>query len=243
VTGAASGIGEATARRLAGLGASVALLARREDRLTALAAQINESGTGGRALQVTADVTDASAVQAAAARVADELGVVDIVVNSAGVCQPSPLRELRTADWHREIDTNVTGMMHVIASFLPRLVDAAAAGGPADLVTVSSTVAHAVVPGGAVYAGTKAFVSHMSASLREELGETGVRVLTLEPGMVATEAQDAVTEPELRARFAALRETAMQPEDIADAVAFAVAQPARVTLQLMRAVPTRQSLA
>ena len=133
VTGASSGIGEATAFRLATLGAKVAVAARRTDNLDALAARI--TATGGTALALPLDVTDRSAVNAAAQQVADRLGPVDLVFNNAGVQLISPIEDVRFDDWQQQIDLNITGVMNVIGAFVPQLIGSAAAGKPADLIT------------------------------------------------------------------------------------------------------------
>ncbi|MFK0111975.1 SDR family oxidoreductase [Streptomyces sp. NPDC091217] len=237
ITGAASGIGEATARRLAELGAQVALLARREERLNTLAAEIGKSG--GQALAISTDVTDAESVQAAADRVAAELGTTDLLVNSAGVWLAAPVADLRTDYWNVEIETNVRGLMNAIGAFTPHLIAAADAGRQADLVNVSSVGAWMAQPMAAVYTGTKAFVTQMSASLRNEFGAKGIRVSSIEPGLVAAESQSRIPDPALRDAIISALDVAMQPEDIAESVAFTVALPSRVNLQLIRVMPTK----
>ncbi|WP_433075378.1 SDR family oxidoreductase [Dactylosporangium sp. CA-052675] len=135
VTGASSGIGAATATVLAGRGARVALLARRQDRLDELAGEITQAG--GTALGVPVDVTDADALAAAADRAAAVLGPADLVVNNAGVMLPAPVEQLRTDQWQRQIDLNVTAAMHTIGAVVPQLVSAAAEGRRADLVNTA----------------------------------------------------------------------------------------------------------
>ncbi len=151
VTGAASGIGEAVALHLAAEGARVALLARRADRLRALAEKIRAEG--GQALAVTADVTDDASVEAARDQVRAEFGAVDLVVNNAGVMLPNPVDEGRLDEWRRMLDTNVTGVLRIIRAFTGDLVAAAAEGRTADLVNVSSVGAHVTFPHYAVYRG------------------------------------------------------------------------------------------
>jgi len=164
VSGASSGIGAATATRLAELGAKVAVLARRKDNLDALAESINRNG--GTAIAVPVDVTDREAVQAAARQVADQLGTADLVFNNAGVQLISPISDLRQDDWQRQIDLNVTGVMNVIGAFLPQLTAAAEAGKPADLITTSSIAATRILEKFSVYSGTKAYISHLTRLLR-----------------------------------------------------------------------------
>lgn len=154
VTGAASGMGEATARLLAAGGARVALLARRTERLDALAAEI--TAAGGRALAVTTDLTDQASVDAAVKTVHDAYGPVDLVVNNAGVMLPNPVADGRLDEWTRMIDTNLTGVLRIIRAFTADLVAAADEGRTADLVNVSSIASHVVFPDYAVYGATKA---------------------------------------------------------------------------------------
>ncbi|GAB2634125.1 SDR family oxidoreductase [Nocardia goodfellowii] len=241
VTGASSGIGEATAKRLAASGAKVAVLARRADRLERLVAEIEQSG--GTALALPVDVTDAAALTAAADRVAAELGTADLLFNNAGVMLPAPAEELAVQQWQQQIDLNVSGLMNVIAAFLPQLISSAAAKGVADLVNTSSIAAQNIFPSFAVYSGTKAYVTHLSRTLRAELGAKDVRVCVVEPGIVSTELQEHVTDPGALEWLAGVKETItwLNPEDVAAAVEFLVTQPAHVNLQQVTIMPTRQA--
>ncbi|MFF7680054.1 SDR family oxidoreductase [Actinacidiphila glaucinigra] len=240
VTGASSGIGEATAEHLASLGAEVAVLARRKDRLAELVSRIEKNG--GTALAITADVTDAEAVGAAAERVKNDLGGADLLFNNAGVMLPAPVEELRADQWQRQIDLNITGLMNVIGAFTPQLVEAAAERGVADLINTSSSAAQNLYPTFAVYAGTKAFVSHLSKHLRVELGPKGVRVSAVEPGIVGTELQDHVTDPGAAAWLQGSKETIdwLQSDDIARTVGFIASMPLRVNLPQVFIMPTAQ---
>jgi NADP-dependent 3-hydroxy acid dehydrogenase YdfG len=241
VTGASSGIGEATAKRLAASGARVAVLARRADRLETLAKEIEQAG--GTALALPVDVTDAAAVRTAAARVAAELGTADLLFNNAGVMLPAPVDELPVEQWQRQIDLNVSGLMNAIGAFVPQLVAAAAERGVADLVNTSSIAAQNIFPTFAVYSGTKAYVTHLSRTLRAELGAKNVRVAAIEPGIVGTELQNHVTDPGALAWLEGARReiTWLAPEDVAEAVNFLVSQPARVNFQQITIMPTRQA--
>lgn len=241
VTGASSGIGEATAKRLAASGARVAVLARRADRLETLAKEIEQAG--GTALALPVDVTDAAAVRTAAARVAAELGTADLLFNNAGVMLPAPVDELPVEQWQRQIDLNVSGLMNAIGAFVPQLVAAAAERGVADLVNTSSIAAQNIFPTFAVYSGTKAYVTHLSRTLRAELGAKNVRVAAIEPGIVGTELQNHVTDPGALAWLEGARQeiTWLAPEDVAEAVNFLVSQPARVNFQQITIMPTRQA--
>lgn len=242
VTGASSGIGEATAERLAALGASVAVLARREDRLNALVERVGEAG--GTALAVPTDVRDRDAVEAAAARIADELGVVDLVVNNAGVQHVSPIGDRRHDDWQHQIDLNVTGMTNVVGAFVQPLIAAAAKGGPADLINMSSIAALRQLAKFQVYSGTKGYISQLSDVLHLELGPQNVRVCAIHPGMVDTELPDHVDDPDASKLIADLLEQidTLTSEDIAETVAFVAALPRHVNLTAITALPTAQAI-
>jgi NADP-dependent 3-hydroxy acid dehydrogenase YdfG len=239
VTGASSGIGEATSKRLAALGASVAVLARRTDRLDALVNDIRNDG--GTAIAITVDVTDAEAVKLAAQQVSEQLGAADLLVNNAGVMLPAPVEDLRTDQWQLQIDLNITGLMNVIGAFTPQLVEAARERGVADLVNMSSIAAKNIFPNFAVYSGTKAFVTQLSVHLRAELGEKKVRVSAVEPGMTTSELHGHVTDKATQDWTESIKDIMLGAEDIAEAVAFLAAQPARVNLQQITIMPTGQS--
>jgi NADP-dependent 3-hydroxy acid dehydrogenase YdfG len=240
VTGASSGIGEATAETFAALGAKVALLARRADRLDAAVERITQNG--GTALAVPTDVTDRAQVLAAAERIGAELGQVDLVFANAGVQLISAIRDLRSEDWDAQIDLNIKGVMNTIQAFTPSLEAAAAAGRAADLVTTSSIAATRILEKFQVYSGTKAYISHLTRLLRTELGRAGIRVATVEPGMVATELPDHVTDPDASRLMADLIEQidVLQPRDVADTVAFLAGLPKHVNLTEITILPTQQ---
>jgi NADP-dependent 3-hydroxy acid dehydrogenase YdfG len=240
VTGASSGIGAAAAKRLAAAGARVAVLARRADRLETLVKEIEQDG--GTALALPVDVTDAAALRAAAERIADELGTVDLLFTNAGVMLPAPVDELPVQQWQHQIDLNITGLMNTIGAFVPQLIAAAAEKGVADLVNTSSIAAQNIFPNFAVYSGTKAYVTHLSRTLRAELGAKDVRVSAIEPGIVGTELQSHVTDAGARDWLEGSKQamTWLEPEDVAEAVAFLAEQPARVNLQQITIMPTRQ---
>ncbi len=241
ITGASSGIGEATAKRLAASGAKVALLARRADRLEKLAAEIGEAG--GTALPLAVDVTDVAAVHAAAERVSAEWGPTDVLFNNAGVMLPAPIDELRFDQWQQQVDLNIAGLMNAIGAFVPQLITSAADKGVADLINTSSIAAQNIFPNFAVYSGTKAFVTHMSRTLRAELGAKNVRVSAVEPGIVETELQGHVTDAGAQEWLDGTRDQIewLDPADVAEAIDFLVAQPARVNVQQLTIMPTRQA--
>ncbi|MGW7634827.1 SDR family oxidoreductase [Streptomyces decoyicus] len=241
VTGASSGIGEASAEHLAALGAHVVVLARRAERLDELAARIKKNG--GRALALAVDVTDKAALHAAADRVAAELGGADLLFNNAGVMLPAPVEELATDQWQRQIDLNVTGLMNTIAAFTPQLVKAAAERGVADLINTSSIAAQNIFPNFAVYSATKAYVTHLSRHLRVELGAKKVRVAAIEPGIVGTELQSHVTDEGALQWLEGSKETMewLTPQDIAQTVGFLASLPPRANLQQVTIMPTGQA--
>jgi NADP-dependent 3-hydroxy acid dehydrogenase YdfG len=241
VTGASSGMGEATARLLAARGASVALLARRADRLAAIASDIRD--TGGTAIAIPVDVSDAGALKTAAAHIKTDLGPAGIVFNNAGIMLPNPILDHQESEWQTQIDVNVRGAVATMGAFVDQLVETAAAGRPADLINTSSIAAHNLFPEFAVYSATKAFVAHLSRHLRMELGSKGVRVAEIAPGGVATELIEHVTHEAVRAHMAATTEAAadLRGEDIAELVGFLVSLPAHVNLQEVIVMPTTQA--
>ncbi|MDX2297486.1 MULTISPECIES: SDR family oxidoreductase [Streptomyces] len=240
VTGASSGIGEAAAVKLASLGARVAVLARRADRLKDLVARIAENG--GTALALAADVTDAEAVRAAADRVETELGGADLLLNNAGVMLPAPIEEQATGQWQHQIDLNITGLMNVLGAFTPHLVSAGRERGVADLINTSSIAAQNIFPNFAVYSGTKAYVTHLSRHLRVELGAKNVRVSAIEPGIVGTELQSHVTDQGTLDWLEGSKESMrwLTPDDIAETIGFLATLPPHVNLQQVTIMPTAQ---
>ncbi|GAA2819976.1 SDR family oxidoreductase [Kribbella solani] len=239
ITGAASGIGAAIATRLAADGASVALLARRRDRLEKLAAEITEAG--GTALAVPADVTSPDSVAEAAALVQDRFGDLDLLVNNAGLMRVVPFADGPLADWRSTIDVNVTGVITVTHAFLPALRRSAATR-TTDLVNVSSLAGERINPGMAVYGASKAAVSHLTRTLRAELAPEGIRVTDLEPGMIGdTELADTFS-PELQSMVDELRRTlpAVPVGEVADLVAYVINRPRHVNLPHLIIQPSKE---
>jgi NADP-dependent 3-hydroxy acid dehydrogenase YdfG len=238
VTGATSGIGAATARRLAADGASVALIGRRQERLRDLVAELDGAAT----VPVSTDVTDPEALERLAEDVRAELGPVDLVVANAGVMLAAPFEQADTAEWDRMLDTNVRGLVHTGRTFARDLLDAAAEGGPADLVFVGSIAGHQVFPNYGVYGATKAAVAHLTRNLRTELGPRGVRVKNVEPGLVGTELGDDMQDASIREALSDWRSDigALSPDHIADAIAYAVAAPPQVNVAELIVLPTTQ---
>jgi NADP-dependent 3-hydroxy acid dehydrogenase YdfG len=236
VTGASSGIGEATARELAEHGAKVAVAARRKDRLDALAGEID-------GLAIEADVTQREQAIAAVETTVSELGRLDIVINNAGVMLLGTIADAPVEDWDRMFDLNVKGLMYVAHAALPHLIQAAD-GDPrrvADLVNVSSVAGRRVGVGGGVYQATKHAVGVFSEALRQEVTERHVRVALMEPGAVATELTHHLR-PEIRDALssAALGNEILQAEDIADAIAYMVTRPRHMGINEMLIRPTEQ---
>ena len=234
ITGASSGIGAATACALAARGAAVAMLARRADRLEALADDLRADGA--TALVLDADITDRQQVEAAVERAVAEFGRLDTVVNNAGVMLNGPVAEALAGEWDRMLAVNVEGLLHVTRVAIPHLIRAAqdSPRQVADLVTISSTAGRVARPGTAVYSLTKFGVGAFSESLRQELQPKRVRVGVVEPGTVDTELASHLREG---VREAAARQIeGMQrllPEDIADAVAYMVTRDRRVAVNEM----------
>jgi NADP-dependent 3-hydroxy acid dehydrogenase YdfG len=235
ITGASSGIGEATARALVAGGHDVVLVARRADRLAAL---VDELGSQARAL--TVDVADAEAVRQAA----DDAGdAVDLVIANAGVMLPGPIEAGNLPEWERMLDANVRGLFTVVRAFLPGLLAHAEAARPADLVVTSSLAARIAFPGYAAYTATKAAATAFTGAIRTEIGGRGVRVTNLEPGLTATELGSHITDDAQRTGLAAMFEQipALTPADVADVITFIVTRPPHVNIRHLELLPTTQA--
>ena len=232
ITGASSGIGEATARALAADGHRLVLLARRTDRVEALAAEL-----GDGSVAIEADVTDRDSVAAAAERVRKELRGVDILVNNAGVMLLAPFSSGQKAEIRQMIETNLLGAMTTTEVFLDQLRE-----GGGDLVNISSVAGRTARAGSSVYNATKWGLNGWSEALRQEL-RPDVRVIVIEPGAVATELTDHITHAETKQATDKLYdEVAITAEDIAEIIAFAVKRPRRVSLNEILIRPTAQAL-
>ena len=236
VTGASSGIGEATARSLSGLGATTVLVARRVERLKQLAGELREAG--GRVLTVQADITDQRQAAAAVEQAVAELGRLDIVINNAGVLAMGPIASTPADEWHGMISTNIEGLLFVTHAAVPHLIRAAldSPRRVTDLVNVSSTSARTQRSGTAVYSLTKSGVNAFSESLRQGLIPSNVRVSVVEPGTVATDLiAPPAGQPNTPARSSGIE--LLQPQDVADAISYMVTRPRRVAINelLLRA--------
>ena len=231
ITGASSGIGEATARHLATHGAHLVLGARRLDRLEALAAELRAQGAS---VQVRAlDVTQLSEVQAFVDLALQTFGRVDVLINNAGVMPLSKLEALKVDEWMRMIDVNLRGVLHGIAAALP-LMQAQRAG---QIINLASIGAHAVSPTAAVYCATKYAVWAISEGLRQEVGGD-IRVTVISPGVTTSELADSISDPRGKVEMQAFRQVAMPADAIARAIAYAVEQPADVDVSEIIVRPT-----
>jgi len=234
VTGSSSGIGAATAKRLAVDGAAVALVARRLDLLEGLATEIRADG--GTALVVQADITDRDQAQHAIDRTITELGRLDTVVNNAGIMLLGPALDATTDEWDRMIALNLQGLLYVTSAALRHLIRAAESPprNVADIVMISSTAGRVARPGSAVYSLTKFGAGAFAESLRQELQKQRVRVSVVEPGTVDTELVTHVREDVRESAQAMLRSIVpLQPGDIADAVSYIVTRDRRVAVNEM----------
>lgn len=238
VTGASSGAGEGIALGLARAGARVALVARRMDRLEALAERI--AAEGGTAVALQADLAHAAEAVAAVDAARARFGRLDILVNDAGVMLNSPLDEARLADLERMIAINLTGLVAACHAAVPAML----AQGGGDIVNVSSIAARLANPTAGVYSATKAAVSTFSEALRKEVTRRGVRVAVIEPGLIASELGEHIPHPAARERFAKMAAswTPLQPADVAAAVLYIIGQPRHVAVNSIVIRPAEQEL-
>jgi NADP-dependent 3-hydroxy acid dehydrogenase YdfG len=236
VTGASSGIGEATAVALADAGAAVAIGARRRDRLDDLTARLRDRGVP--VLTLDLDVTDEQACTDAARRTRDELGGLDVLVNNAGVMLLGTIVGADPEDWRRMISTNVLGVMYMTAAVIEEMVEQRAG----DIVNISSVAGRVARKGSGVYNASKWAVNAFSEALRQEVTTRGVRVSLVEPGAVDTELRTHITQAEAREasnRYAeAMRQ--LQAEDVARAILYVVTQPPHVAINEVLVRPTDQ---
>ncbi|MBJ7354422.1 MAG: SDR family NAD(P)-dependent oxidoreductase [Thermoleophilaceae bacterium] len=241
ITGASSGIGEATAIMLAEQGAAVAVAARRKDRLDELVKRIEDAG--GKALAIEADMSDRAQAEATVERTVEALGRLDTLFNNAGVMLLGSAKHADVDDWERMVDINIKGLLYAAHAALPHLTAAAADSprGVADLINTSSVAGRLARPGSAVYNLTKFGVTAFTDALRQEVNEKHVRVSAVEPGLVATElathmndrAQDALKE-----RLGHVEP--LQSKDIAEIVSFIITRPKHVAINELLVRPTEQ---
>lgn len=235
ITGASSGLGEATARHLAARGAKLVLGARRIGRLRALA---EELGLGAGAA-VETDVTDAGQVQALVDGAVAAHGRIDVMLNNAGLMPHSPLERLRIGDWDRMIDVNIKGVLYGVAAALPHM----ALQKSGHIINVASVAAYKVRPGSTVYAATKAAVRMLSEGLRQEAKPHNVRTTVISPGAVQSELSSSISEPDVAAGIADFyARYAIPAESFARMVAFAIEQPEDVDVNEILFRPTAQEM-
>lgn len=233
VTGASSGIGEATAIRLAAEGHHVVLGARRTDRLQALVEKIHSDGGAASAHRL--DVTDRDDVRAVVDRVVEEHGRIDVIVNNAGVMPLSRLDALLVDEWDQMIDVNVRGLLHGIAAVLPHFERQ----GGGHVVTVASIAAHEVVPTSAVYSASKFAAWAITEGLRLE-SDPGIRATTITPGVVESELAEHISDPATQDFVRVYRRNAIPADAIARAISFALDQPADVDVNEIIVRPAAQ---
>ncbi|WDZ96438.1 SDR family oxidoreductase [Herbaspirillum sp. WKF16] len=235
ITGASSGLGEATARHLGALGAKLVLGARRADRLAALVAEIE--GAGGAAIAVTTDVSRREDMEALVARGVERFGRVDVLVNNAGTMPLSPLAKLKVDEWDRTIDVNIKGVLYGVAAVLPRF----AAQGSGHVINVASVAGIKVfAPIGTVYSATKYAVRALTEGLRMEAPD-GVRATIISPGAVASELKHHSSDADTAAAVQAFYQANEIPADsVARAIAYAIEQPANVDINEIVLRPVAQ---
>jgi NADP-dependent 3-hydroxy acid dehydrogenase YdfG len=233
ITGASSGIGEATARLVAGKGLQVVLGARRTDRLEAIASDIRHKG--GLATYHALDVTSLEEMQAFVEFAKEKFGRVDVVVNNAGLMPLSKLEALKIDEWNRMIDVNIRGVLHGIAAALPTFKQQQSG----QFVNLSSIGGHAVYPTAAVYCATKYAVWAISEGLRQE--STDVRVTVISPGNTESELSNTISDAQAAQWTAEFRQSVIPANAIARAIAFAIEQPAEVDVNEIIVRPIGQS--
>lgn len=236
ITGASSGLGEATARHLCGQGALVALGARRQDRIQTLAEELGRGG--GKVIAIQTDVAQREQVKNLVDAAVQAFGQIDVMINNAGLMPQSLLENLKVDEWDRMIDVNIKGVLYGIAAALPYM-KAQQAG---HIINVSSVAGHKVGPGGAIYSATKHAVRALSEGLRQEVKPYHLRTTVISPGAVSTELPNTVTDPAVAERINKLySEVAISADSFARAVAFAISQPDDVDVNEILFRPTRQA--
>jgi len=235
ITGASSGLGEATARRLSAEGATVVLGARRSDRLQSLTQEFEAKGA--KSLAVTVDVTDRAQVQKLVDSAVETFGRIDVLINNAGVMPLSPMENLKVEEWDRMIDVNIKGVLYGIAAALPHMKRQKAG----HIINVSSVAGHKVGPTFAVYSATKHAVRTLSEGLRMEVKPYNIRTTIISPGAVASELLNGISDPVVAAANRAyVAKVAVSADSFARAVAFAISQPADLDINEILFRPTNQ---
>lgn len=234
ITGASSGLGAATARRLANEGATVVLAARRRDRIEALAKELS---TGERrVLAIETDVTNKDQVKALVDKTVEMHGRIDVILNNAGLMPLSPIERLKVDEWDRMVDVNIKGVLYGIAAALPHMQRQKSG----QIINVSSVAGHKILSSGAVYSATKFAVRALSEGLRQEMKPHNIRVTVISPGAVATELIDQISEADIQSAVRARTTFAVPADTFARMVAFAISQPEDVDVNEILFRPTRQ---
>jgi len=236
ITGASSGIGEATAMKLANEGFNVVLAARSEDKLNELKNKITKAG--GNALVTKLDVTDKENFNSVVEKTKSQFGSVDILVNNAGLMPLSFVKKLKTDEWDKMIDVNIKGVLNGVAAVLPTLIE----NNGGHIINISSTAAYNYFPGGAVYCATKSAIQMLSEGLRKELTpEHGINITSIEPGAVDTSLFETITDEDILENMQQFKEmTSLEAEDIANAIFYAVSQPERANINNIHILPSEQ---
>ncbi|WP_179403700.1 SDR family oxidoreductase [Burkholderia guangdongensis] len=235
VTGASSGLGAATARRLSSEGATVVLGARRFDRIEALANEL--IGKGGSAIAVETDVCNRQQVQQLVDTAVERYGRIDVMLNNAGVMPLSPLERLKVDEWDQMIDVNIRGVLYGIAAALPYMK----AQKSGHIINVSSVAGHRLIPAGAVYSATKFAVRALSEGLRQEVKPYNIRTTIISPGAVSSELIDGISEVDIEANVRTRSSSYAIPADsFARMVSFAISQPEEVDVNEILFRPTQQ---
>jgi len=237
ITGASSGIGEATAKKLSQEGANVVLSARREDKLNSLKDEIVKNG--GMALVVPADVTKKEDFKKVVSSTLEEFGSIDGIINNAGLMPLSYVKNLHTDEWDKMIDVNIKGVTNGVSAVIPTMMEQKSG----NIVNISSSAAHKYYPGGAVYCATKAAVRMFTEGLRAELApHYGINVTSIDPGFVSTELTDTITDDEIKKDMEPMFKelTPLQAEDIAEAIYYSLSQPKRANVNDVYIMPTDQ---
>jgi NADP-dependent 3-hydroxy acid dehydrogenase YdfG len=237
ITGASSGIGEATAKELSSKGAKVVLAARREDRLKKLQDEIQASG--GQAIYKVTDVASRKQVEELAAYALKEYGQIDVLVNNAGLMPQAFLAENKVEEWDRMIDVNIKGVLYAIAAIVPSMRERKSG----HVINISSIAGHSIYPGGTVYCGTKFAVTAISDGLRQEEAMLGnnIRVTNVSPGAVTSELLETITAPKVKASLEEIYKIAISADRIASAIALAIEMPADTAINEMIIRPTSQA--
>ncbi len=235
ITGASSGVGESTARLLAGNGAKVVLGARRKDRIDAVVKDI--TAKGGSALGFKTDVTKRGDVEALVKGAIDKHGRIDAIVNNSGIMPIAPMTALKVEEWDRMIDVNIKGLLYGVAAVLPQMQKQKSG----HIINIASVIGIKVfAPGGVVYGATKSAVRVLTEGLRMELHSQNIRCTIISPGAVATELPESSSEEETRKNLREFYKMAIPADSIARLIAYAIEQPAEVEIDEVVIRPTAQ---